>query len=193
MTTATSTRPETHSRTHPILAFLDRSILRERRMEALWKRAARGDFGEEICEEFLFEAYEDREHARILRRHRATVVRSLGGVRRAPGSRATKVGRTFTPSDALAEALALKAASRADYLGMSRFIPDRYLRKFVEVLASAEDEALPRLLERGREFGVRPRPPEPHRAALLRPRVPDEQELRSMDLTGSELPSLAFA
>ncbi len=145
--------------THPVLEFLDRSILRERRMEALWKRAARGPFGETIQEEFLFEAYEDREHARILRRHRATVARALGAARRAPGSRATKVGRTFTPADALGEALYIKAQCRADYTAMSRVILDRFLRKFVEVLANSEDAALPRLLERARELGVRPTPP----------------------------------
>jgi hypothetical protein len=152
-----------------LLEFLDRSILRERRMEALWKRAARGPFPEEFRDELLFESYEDREHARILRRHRATAARALGVDRRAPGSRATKVGRTFSPASALAEALALKAASRAEYAGMVRFVEDRFLRKFVEVLAAAEDAALPRLLERARPYGIRPRSPDPARAELLRP------------------------
>ncbi|MHC4820334.1 MAG: hypothetical protein ACYTDX_01270 [Planctomycetota bacterium] len=141
---------------HPVMAFLDRSILRERRMEALWKRAAKGNFGEETQERFLFEAYEDREHARILRRHRRTVAKSLGGNVRAPGSRATKVGRTVTPEAALAEALALKIQARTDYNNMFEAVQDRFLRKFVQVLGGAEDEALVELLERSREIGVRP-------------------------------------
>ena len=152
-----------------LMEFLDRGILRERRMEALWKRAARGPFAEDFREELLFESYEDREHARILRRHRATAARLLGIDRRAPGSRATKVGRTFSPAAALAEALSLKAASRAEYAGMVRFLEDRFLRKFVEVLAGAEDAALPRLLVRAKPYGIRPKPPDPVRAALLRP------------------------
>lgn len=156
----------------PVLAFLDRSILRERRMEALWKRASRGPFPEEFRDELRFESYEDREHARILRRHRATCIRALGIQRRAPGSRATKVGRTLSPASALAEALALKAASRVEYLGTFRHLEDRFLRKFVEVLAGAEDRALPVLLARARQFGIRPRLPEPRRAALLGPPLP---------------------
>jgi len=151
----------------PVLAFLDRSILRERRMEALWKRAARGPFPEEFRDALRFESYEDREHARILRRHRATCIRGLGIQRRSPGSRATKVGRTLSPAAALAEALALKASSRAEYTGTFRFLSDRFLRKFVEVLAGAEDRSLPPLLDRARHYGIRPRPPEPRRAALL--------------------------
>lgn len=155
------------SEVHPLLAFLDRSILRERRMEALWKRASRGPWPEEIRDQFEFEAYEDREHARILRRHRATVQKALGIRKRAPGSRATKVGRTVSPADALSEALVLKAAARAEYAGMHHNIPDRYLRKFVEVLASAEDEALPQLLESAREVGVRPCRPGSRRSRAL--------------------------
>jgi len=151
----------------PILSFLDRSILRERRMEALWKRASRGPFPEEFRDELRFESYEDREHARILRRHRATYIRALGIQRRAPGSRATKVGRTLSPASALAEALALKAASRCEYLGTFRHLQDRFLRKFVEVLSGAEDCALPVLLSRARQYGIRPRPPEPRQADLL--------------------------
>ena len=91
--------------TDPVLSFLDRSILRERRMEALWKRAARGPFPDDLRDELRFESYEDREHARILRRHRATYVRALGILRRSPGSRATKVGRTLSPASAFSEAL----------------------------------------------------------------------------------------
>ncbi len=160
MTTATAARNgATIAPVHPVLEFLDRSILRERRLEALWKRASRGPFTDEVRDEFRFEAYEDREHARILRRHRATVARALGIDRRAPGSRATKVGRTFTPAAALGEALALKAISRTEYHGRMAGLPDRYLRKFVEVLASSEDAALPRLLETARGLGVRPRAP----------------------------------
>lgn len=159
-----------------LLEFLDRGILRERRMEALWKRAARGPFAEDFREELLFESYEDREHARILRRHRATAARQLGIDKRAPGSRATKVGRTFSPAAALAEALSLKAASRAEYAGMVRFVEDRFLRKFVEVLAGAEDAALPRLLERAGPYGIRPKPPDPVRAALLRPVCPSIEQ-----------------
>ena len=161
--------PAPNSLSELMMEFLDRSILRERRMEALWKRAARGPFSEEFREELLFESYEDREHARILRRHRATMARQHGFARRAPGSRATKVGRTFSPAAALSEALSLKAASRAEYAGMVRFLEDRFLRKFVDVLSGAEDQALPRLLARAGEYGIRPKPPEPHRAALLRP------------------------
>ena len=155
-----------------LLEFLDRSILRERRLEALWKRASRGPFADDFREELEFEAYEDREHARILRRHRATVARALSAQRRAPGSRASKMGRTFSPASALAEALSIKAASRAEYAGMSRFLSDRYLRKFVEVLADAEDRALPRLLDRARQYGIRARPPEAERAERLRPLSP---------------------
>jgi hypothetical protein len=155
-----------------LLEFLDRSILRERRLEALWKRASRGPFAEDFREELEFEAYEDREHARILRRHRATVARNLGAERRAPGSRASKMGRTFSPASALAEALSIKAASRAEYAGMSRFLEDRYLRKFVEVLANAEDRVLPRLLDRARHYGIRPKPPEAERAERMRPVSP---------------------
>lgn len=154
---------------HPVLEFLDRSILRERRMEALWKRAARGPFPQDVKEEFLFEAYEDREHARILRRHRATVARALNAPRRAPGSRATKVGRTFTPADALGEALYIKSQCRVEYLGMSRMISDRFLRKFVEVLANSEDAALPRLMDRAREYGVRPVAPGSRRIGSAAP------------------------
>jgi hypothetical protein len=168
-TPATARRPELVRENPLLLEFLDRGILRERRMEALWKRAARGPFAEDFRDELLFESYEDREHARILRRHRATAARALGVDRRAPGSRATKVGRTFSPAAALAEALSLKAASRAEYAGMIRFVEDRFLRKFVEVLAGAEDAALPRLLERARPYGIRPRSPDPVRAELLRP------------------------
>lgn len=163
-----------------LLEFLDRGILRERRMEALWKRAARGPFAEEFREELLFESYEDREHARILRRHRATTARALGIVKRAPGSRATKVGRTFSPAAALAEALSLKVASRAEYTGMVRYIEERFLRKFVEVLAGSEDQALPRLMERAGQYGIRQRPPEPARAALLRPVCPTLARERSL-------------
>jgi hypothetical protein len=152
-----------------VMEFLDRAILRERRMEALWKRASRGPFTEEFREELAFESYEDREHARILRRHRSTQARLLGIARRAPGSRSSKVGRTLSPAAALAEALALKACSRAEYTGMSRYVEDRFLRKFVEVLAGSEDAVLPGLLEKARAYGIRPRPPEPTRAALLRP------------------------
>ena len=155
-----------------LMEFLDRGILRERRMEALWRRASRGPFPEDFRDQLRFESYEDREHARILRRHRATMAHLLGIDRRAPGSRATKVGRTLSPAAALAEALSLKAASRAEYAGMARYIGDRFLRKFVEVLAGSEDAALPELLERAGHFGIRPRPPEPARAALLRPVAP---------------------
>lgn len=158
--------------TNIVMEFLDRSILRERRMEALWKRASRGPFSDDFRDDLRFESYEDREHARILRRHRATFARLLAVAKRAPGSRATKVGRTLSPAAALAEALALKAASRAEYMGMVRYVPDRFLRKFVEVLAGSEDMALPRLLERAGSYGIRPRPPEPHRASLLRPVAP---------------------
>jgi hypothetical protein len=155
-----------------LLEFLDRSILRERRLEALWKRASRGPFAEDFREELEFEAYEDREHARILRRHRSTVARNLGAERRAPGSRASKMGRTFSPAAALAEALSIKAASRAEYAGMVRFLEDRYLRKFVDVLAGSEDRALPRLLDRARHYGIRPRAPEAERAERMRPVSP---------------------
>jgi len=155
-----------------LLEFLDRSILRERRLEALWKRASRGPFAEDFREELEFEAYEDREHARILRRHRATVARSLGAERRAPGSRASKMGRTFSPAAALAEALSIKSASRGEYAGMSRFVGERFLRKFVEVLADAEDRALPRLLDRARQYGIRPKPPDRERAERMRPVSP---------------------
>lgn len=168
---------------HPVLDFLDRSILRERRMEALWKRAARGPFSKDVREEFLFEAYEDREHARILRRHRATLARVLNAPRRAPGSRATKVGRTFTPADALGEALYIKSQCRIEYMGMSRAILDRFLRKFVEVLASSEDAALPRLLDRAREYGVRPVAPGTRRvgsAVTLESSPEDRAPLRSL-------------
>jgi hypothetical protein len=155
---------------HPVMAFLDRSILRERRLEALWKRAARGTFTDEIKEEFRFEAYEDREHARILRRHRSTVAKALGVERRAPGSRATKVGRTFTPQDAIGEALYLKAQSKADYASFFPYIQDRYLRKFVEVLAGAEASALVHLTERATALGVRPVAPGARRpSAFVRP------------------------
>jgi len=155
-----------------LMEFLDRSIVRERRMEALWKRASRGPFAEEFREELLFESYEDREHARILRRHRATAARSFGIEKRSPGSRASKVGRTFSPAAALAEALCLKAASRAEYAGMVRFVEERFLRKFVEVLAGSEDASLPHLLERAGTYGIRPRSPEAARAAALRPMAP---------------------
>lgn len=155
-----------------LLEFLDRSILRERRLEALWKRASRGPFADDFREELEFEAYEDREHARILRRHRATVARSVGAERRAPGSRASKMGRTFSPAAALAEALSIKNASRGEYAGMSRFVGERFLRKFVEVLAGAEDRALPRLLERARHYGIRPKAPESERAERMRPVSP---------------------
>ena len=151
-----------------VMEFLDRSILRERRMEALWKRAARGPFPDEFREDLRFESYEDREHARILRRHRATFARSLPVARRAPGSRATKVGRTLSPAAALAEALALKAVSQAEYTGTIRFVQDRFLRKFVEVLANSEDMALPRLIERAGDYGIRPRVAEAIRATALR-------------------------
>ena len=152
-----------------LMEFLDRSIVRERRMEALWKRASRGPFEEEFREALLFESYEDREHARILRRHRATAARALGIEKRSPGSRASKVGRTFSPASALAEALCLKASSRAEYAGMVRYIEERFLRKFVEVLANSEDASLPALLERAGSYGIRPRSPDPARAAALRP------------------------
>ena len=155
-----------------LMDFLDRSILRERRMEALWKRAARGPFPEEFRDELRFESYEDREHARILRRHRATFARTLDVPRRAPGSRATKVGRTLSPATALSEALSLKAASRAEYIGYAGIIPDRYLRKFVHVLASSEDMALPRLLGRAGDFGIRPRAPDASRAVRPNPPAP---------------------
>jgi hypothetical protein len=154
-----------------LMEFLDRSIVRERRMEALWKRASRGPFEEEFRETLLFESYEDREHARILRRHRATAARALGIERRSPGSRASKVGRTFSPAAALAEALCLKASSRAEYAGMVRFVEERFLRKFVEVLANSEDASLPHLLERAGAYGIRPKSPDPVRAAALRPMV----------------------
>ena len=156
----------------PVLAFLDRSILRERRMEALWKRAARGPFAEEVRDDLRFESYEDREHARILRRHRATYIRGLGIQRRAPGSRASKVGRTLSPAAAFAEALCLKVTSRAEYTGVFRHIQERFLRKFVEVLAGAEDRSLPLLLARAGQYGIRPRPPGPERASLMVTQVP---------------------
>jgi hypothetical protein len=179
-TPTTAPSAATPSTVHPVMAFLDRSILRERRLEALWKRASRGAFEEEVREDFQFEAYEDREHARILRRHRATVARALGVERRAPGSRATKVGRTFTPKDALAEALFLKVQARADYAAFGSFIQDRFLRKFVEVLASSEKAALERLAVRARELGVRPVAPGARRPSMtpvaprdgVRPTVP---------------------
>jgi hypothetical protein len=160
---------EAFAASDPVLLFLDRAILRERRMEALWKRAARGPFPEEVREALRFESYEDREHARILRRHRGTYVRSLGIQRRAPGSRASKVGRTLSAASAMAEALSLKAASRAEYTGMWSHIEDRFLRKFVQVLAGSEDRSLPALLETARHFGIRPKSPSPERAAQLRP------------------------
>jgi hypothetical protein len=172
LTQATPRRAEAGQAGAFLLEFLDRSILRERRMEALWKRAGRGPFTEDFREELLFESYEDREHARILRRHRATAARNLAIEKRAPGSRATKVGRTFSPAAALAEALSLKAASRAEYTGMIRYVEDRFLRKFVEVLAGAEDTSLPHLLDRARTYGIRPKCPDPARAALLRPICP---------------------
>ena len=153
----------------PVLTFLDRAILRERRMEALWKRAARGPFPEEVREALRFESYEDREHARILRRHRGTYVRALGIQRRSPGSRASKVGRTLSAAAAMAEALSLKAASRAEYNGMWMHVEDRFLRKFVQVLAGAEDRSLPTLLEIARHFGIRPKAPSPERTAQLLP------------------------
>ena len=165
----------------PVLTFLDRSILRERRMEALWKRAARGPFAEEVRDDLRFESYEDREHARILRRHRATYIRVLGIQRRAPGSRATKVGRTLSPAAAFGEALCLKATSRGEYAGVFRHLQDRFLRKFVEVLAGAEDRSLPVLLARARQYGIRPRPPVAARASLLETQVP----------AGADLPALA--
>jgi hypothetical protein len=156
----------------PILLFLDRAILRERRMEALWKRASRGPFPEELRETLRFESYEDREHARILRRHRGTYVRALGLQRRAPGSRASKVGRTLSAASAFGEALSLKAASRGEYTGMWRLIEDRFLRKFVQVLAGAEDRSLPALLEAARPYGIRPKPPSAERAEQLQPVLP---------------------
>ncbi len=163
----------TSDRTSCLMDFLDRSILRERRMEALWKRAARGPFPEEFREDLRFESYEDREHARILRRHRASFARGLPVVRRAPGSRATKVGRTLSPAAALSEALALKAASRAEYSGVFRHIEERFLRKFVEVLANSEDMALPKIIDRAGDYGIRPRAPDSARTAALRPISPD--------------------
>lgn len=172
LSTTVVRRAESASQGAFLMEFLDRSIVRERRMEALWKRASRGPFAEEFREELLFESYEDREHARILRRHRATAARALGIDKRSPGSRASKVGRTFSPASALAEALCLKAASRAEYAGMVRFIEDRFLRKFVEVLAGSEDASLPHLLERAGSYGIRPKAPDPFRAAALRPMIP---------------------
>ena len=155
-----------------LMEFLDRSIVRERRLEALWKRASRGPFEEEFRDTLLFESYEDREHARILRRHRATAARALGIEKRSPGSRASKVGRTFSPAAALAEALCLKAACRAEYAGMVRFVEERFLRKFIEVLANSEDASHPHLLERAGAYGIRPKFPDPARAASLRPMIP---------------------
>jgi len=172
MLTAAPPLPETLAAADPVLTFLDRAILRERRMEALWKRAARGPFPEEVREALRFESYEDREHARILRRHRGTYVRSLGLLRRSPGSRASKVGRTLSPAAAMAEALSLKAASRAEYSSMWTLIGERFLRKFVQVLAGAEDRSLPSLLEVAGHYGIRPKAPSPERAAQLRPVSP---------------------
>ena len=140
---------------HPLVDFLDRSIRRERRLEALLRRASRGPWSDDDREQLRFEAYENREHARIFRRHRADVVRELGLSGGSPGARVAKVGRTTIPGNALTEALHLTAVSVEEYDMVAPEIRERFLRKFVEVLAKAQKDGIVRLREVAARIGVR--------------------------------------
>ncbi len=159
------TRFEPGSPGDPLLEFLDRSIRRERRLEALLRRASRGPFEDEARERLRFEAYENREHARILRRHRLDVVRGLRIVAPAPGARVARVGATVTPEAAIGESLRLRAAARDEYRAVFDAIGERHLRKFVEVLARAQADGFRRLRETAEALGYsmtrRPAPDRP--------------------------------
>jgi len=149
----------------PLLDFMDRAIRRERRLEALLRRASRARFDEEARERLRFEAYEDREHARILRRHRLDVVRGLRVLSPSPGARVAKVGATVTAEAALRESLRLRARARDDYREAVSLVEDRFLRKFVEVTARAHAEGVVRLGEIAADLGYsmtsRPAPDRP--------------------------------
>ncbi len=152
--------PETLGRNltdEDLVMFLDFGIRIERRLEALWRRAARGTMAEEARERLEFESYEDREHARILRRHRADVTARMDSVPRAPGARIAKIGRTLSPRAALREALELKECSRVAYERTAATIEDRYLSKFVEVLADCETRSYAELLELAEEHDLLPK------------------------------------
>lgn len=140
---------------HPLVEFLDRSIRRERRLEALLRRSSRGPWSEGDREQLGFESYENREHARILRRHRADVVRDLGLAGGSPGARVAKVGRTTIPGNALAEAIHLTAVSVEEYDMVAPEIRERFLGKFVQVLAKAQKDGLDRLRAVSARIGVR--------------------------------------
>jgi hypothetical protein len=66
-----------------------------------------------------------------------------------------KVGRTTIPGNALAEAMHLTAVSVAEYDMVAPEIRERFLGKFVQVLAKAQKDGLDRLRAVSARIGVR--------------------------------------
>ena len=117
---------------------IEDAILREARMEALLLRGARSFQSTVHRSQVRRMARENRDHSRILRRH----VRELRGGPRGPGRTPRRVLPLgpMRPPEALEKALGYKSALAGYYEEITGGIEDRYLRKFVEIVARCERE-----------------------------------------------------
>ena len=120
------------------LTTIEEAIGRESRMEALLLRGARTFESTVHRSQVRRMARENRDHSRILRRH----LRELRGGPKGPGRTPRRVLPLgpMRPPEALEEALSFKTHLADYYEEITGGIEDRYLRKFVEILARCERE-----------------------------------------------------
>jgi hypothetical protein len=120
------------------LNTIEEAIAREARMEALLLRGARSFTSTVHRSQVRRMARENRDHSRILRRH----LRELRGGPRGPGRTPRRVLPLgpMRPPEALEEALSFKTDLAGYYEDILGGIEDRYLQKFVEILARCERE-----------------------------------------------------
>ena len=120
------------------LRTIEDAIGREGRMEALLLRGARSFSSTVHRSQVRRMARENRDHSRILRRH----LRELRGGPKGPGRTPRRVLPLgpMRPPEALEEALSFKTELAGYYEDITGGIEDRYLRKFVEILARCERE-----------------------------------------------------
>jgi rubrerythrin len=120
------------------LKTIEEAIGREARMEALLLRGARSFTSTVHRSQVRRMARENRDHSRILRRH----LRELRGGPKGPGRTPRRVLPLgpMRPPEALEEALSYKTILASYYEEIQGGLEDRYLRKFVEILARCERE-----------------------------------------------------
>ena len=120
------------------LEKIEQSIKDELRMEALLLRGSRAFLATVHQAKARRMGRENRDHARILRRH----LRELDGGPVGPGRMSRRVmplGKT-TPAEALTEAMTLEERLAARHEENSQAIQDPYLKLFVGILGTSARE-----------------------------------------------------